>query len=279
MFTRRRVYELLAAVATFFLGIAFQSLFGYVLPIKDPLSLTLIILVFAIAFIIALLINIFSFQETKFETLDRRLNELINYSKIKIEYIDDNFDGKSYSRATELVEKASKNITFVSPWEPATEYESGIYAEEVGNEKRRYYEAIRKQIEKSIGKDTLFHRRIIQVPPEIFKADPPSLSYKIDSSFVDYLHYAAEVQEDHPRVCQLRMVSEMISSHFTIIDDRYAILSTYVYLKGGHTVRHGAVIIDDGQGEVIKYYKFLYQALDAHSRPLESHHFTLPHAR
>lgn len=276
MFTRRRVYELLAAVVTFFLGIAFQFLFGRIFPITNSVSIVLIVIVVAIAFIIALLIEIFYFQETKFEILDRNLNELIKYSKIKIEYIDDNFDGKSYSRATELIEKASKNMTFVSPWEPGTEYEPGIYSQEVGNEKRKYYEAIRKQIEKSIGKDTLFHRRIIQVPPEIFKADPPSLSYKIDSSFVDYLHYAAEVQEDHPRVCQLRMVSEMISSHFTIVDDRFVILSTYIYLKGGHTVRHGAVIIDDGQGEVIKYYKFLYQALDAHSRPLESHHFTLP---
>lgn len=276
MFTRRRVYELVAGVVTFFLGFAFQFLFGRIFPITNSVSFVLVVIVVAIAFIIALLIEIFYFQETKFEILEHRLDEIINSPKIKIEYIEDNFDGKSYSRATELIEKASQNITFVSPWEPGTEYEPGIYPEEIGNEKRRYYEAIRKQIEKSIGKDALFHRRIIQVPPEIFIANPPSLSYKMDSSFVDYLRYAAIIQETHPRICRLRMVSEMMSSHFTIVDDRYVILSTYRYLKDGHRIRQGSIIIDDGQGEVIKYYKTLYQTLDARSRPLESHHFTLP---
>lgn len=276
MFTRRRVYELVAGVVTFFLGFAFQFLFGHIFPITNSVSFVLIVIVVAIAFIIALLLEIFYLQGTKFEILEHRLGEIINSPKINIEYIEDNFDGKSYSRATELVEKASKNITFVSPWEPGTEYEPGIYPEDVGNEKRRYYEAIRKQVEKSVGKDTLFHSRIIQVPPEIFKAESPSLSYKTDSSFVDYLRYAATIQETHPRACRLRMVSETISSHFTIVDDRYVILSTYRYLKGKYRIRHGAIIIDDGQGEVIKYYKFLYQTLDAHSRPLESQHFTLP---
>lgn len=276
MVTRRRIYELLAAVIMFFVGIAVQFLLGRIFPITNSVSFVLIVIVFVIAFILVIVIDMFSYQEKNFKALEYEIKELIKHTRVKIEYIEDNFDGKSYSRATELIEKASQNITFVSPWEPGTEYEPGIYPEKVGGEKRRYYEAIRKQIEKSVGKDMLFHRRIIQVPPEIFKADPPSLTYKVDSSFVDYLRYAATVQENHPHACRLRMVSERISSHFTIVDDRYVILSTYMYLKGGHSIRHGAIIIDDGQGEVIKYYSLLYQVLDAQSRPLESHHFILP---
>jgi hypothetical protein len=97
----------------------------------------------------------------------------------------------------------------------------------------------------------------------------PSFTYKTDSSFLDYLYFVATEQVAHPHNCQVRIVTRMISSNFTIIDDKYIILTTYILLKNGHTVRHGAVIINDEEGELIKYYNFLFQALDAHSRPLE----------
>src|SRR5579859_205278 len=205
MFTKRRIYQLLAAVITFFLGFVFQSLLDQWLHVKDLVNLALIAIVVTITFVLTILLDAFYSTEIKFEKVENKLEGIIRSSIVKIEYIEDSFDGESYKKATELIEKAKMNLTFVSPWEPALEFQPGIYSDEVGNAKRKYYETIRKQIESSIGKNTLFHRRILQVPPELFHN--PLFSFTTDSSFVDYLHYAAEVQLAHPRVCHLRMVS------------------------------------------------------------------------
>jgi hypothetical protein len=274
MLTKGRIYKLIAAVFTFFLGYVFQSLLGNVLPFKDPTSLTLVIIILIAALVLTILLDMFLSEESRFQALSIKIDEIISYSKIKVEYVEDNFDGSSFIRAAELIEKASESLTFVSPWAPTAEYQPGAYSEKIRDAKQRYYESIKTQIDKFRTKDTLFHRRILQVPSDLF--EHPSLSYTTDSIFVNYLQHASSIQTTHPRICQIRIASETISSHFTIIDNRYVILSTYAYLNNGCITRHGAIIIDDSQGKVIKYYNLLYQSLDAHSRPLEPQAFIGP---
>ena len=271
MFTRKRLYPLLATVITFFLGIAFQYLIEQILPLKVPTNLILIIIVLSLGFIVTILIDIYWFQEKKFENIEIQLDKLMQSGSIRVQYIDDNYNGSAYSALTEIIEKANKNLTFVTSWIPEAEYQPGLYSEKVATEKRRYYKTIIEQIEKAKGKDALFHRMIIQVPPELYNS--PSFSYEADSSFVDFLYHAAETQDSYPRICQLNIVSTVVGSHFTIVDDKYVIMTTYFYLKNKRILRHGAIIIYDGQGELIKYYNLLYWDLEARSKPLLSDYF------
>lgn len=271
MFKKKRIYQLLASVAMFFLGFAFQALLEHFFPVTNAIDLGIAAILVVVTFVLAMSINILYTADTKFEIIDGKIEEIIKRTGVTVEYIQDNLDGKSYKRSTQLIENARLSIIFVSPWDPTMEYTPDIYSEEVRVAKQKYYEAIKKSISKFIGKDLLFHRRLLQVPPE--SIDDLSLSFKIDSSFYDYLRYAAKIQRAYPRDCLLRIAAEKTSEHFTIIDDRYVILSTVINIKDGHKVRHGEVIIDDGQGELVKYFNFLYQTLDAHSRPLEPRHF------
>src|SRR6266487_629405 len=153
MFTKRRIYQLLATVITFFLGIVFQSLLDQWLHVKDLANLALIAIIVTVTFVLTILLEAFYSTEAKLEKVENKLEDIIRSSTIKIEYVEDDFDGKSYKKSIELIEKAKINLTFVSPWEPATEFQPGMYSDEVGNAKRKYYETIRKQIESSIGKD------------------------------------------------------------------------------------------------------------------------------
>lgn len=194
MTINRKIYNLLAPVITFFLGIVFQSLLNDWLSIKNVLDLALIAIIVVLTFIFTASLTTFHSMETKFETVEGKLEslatEIANRSGIHIETVEDNFDGKSYQRSTELIEKAKLSITFVSPWEPNMEYVPGIYPDEVRIAKQNYYMAIRKQIENFMEKDILFHRRILQISPEFI--DKPLL-FKTDSSFYDYLYFASTV--------------------------------------------------------------------------------------
>jgi len=281
MTINRKIYNLLAPVITFFLGIVFQSLLNDWLSIKNFLDLALIAIIVVLTFIFTASLTTFHSMETKFETVEGKFEhvegklenlatEIANRSGIHIESVEDNFDGKSYQRSTELIEKAKLSITFVSPWEPNMEYVPGVYPDEVRIAKQNYYMAIQKQIENFMEKDFLFHRRILQISPEFI--DKP-LMFRTDSSFYDYLYFASVVQLSHPRTCRIRMVPTMMGSHFTIIDERYVIVSTTSLLKSGHNVRHSTIIVDDTQGDLVKYFNFIYQTLDAHSSPIKPQDF------
>ncbi len=267
--SKTRIYALLVSTATFFLGIVFQSLFDQWFPIKNTMSFVLIVIIVVLAILLLISVDILEMLNKRFKHVDTKLADIAtniaNRTGLNIEYIEDDADGKSYKRSIELVEKATLGLTFVSPWNPLMEYQPDS-STELKSAKDRYYETIKKKISENIESNSVFHRRIIQIPKESQTTD---LLFKYDLSFFEYLKYSSEAQQSHPRSCRLRGTSPIVNIHFTIIDERYVIIPITTFLKNGYVQRRGQIIFDDGRGELVKSLNFIYQTLDAYSRPIE----------
>ena len=267
--SRRRIYAILVSAATFFLGIIFQSLFDRWFPTKSMMFFILIVIVVVLAIMLLISVDILEVLNKRFEHVDNEVaniaTDIASRTGLSMEYIEDDSDGKSYKRSIELIEKATLRLTFVSPWEPLMEYQLDS-STELKKAKEEYYETIKKKISENIKRDSVFHRRIVQIPKESPTLD---LLFKHDMSFFEYLKYSSEVQLTHPRSCRLRWVNRVVNIHFTIIDERYAIIPITTFLENGYVQRRGQIIFDDGRGELVECLNFIYDKLDAYSHPIE----------
>jgi len=192
--------------------------------------------------------------------------------RLKVEYVEDGLDGASYLRSIELVKKAEKSLTFISYWEPFLNYLAGTTSvikgkSKVINARRMFYDAVKKQIYRHRNSKERFHRRIIQVPEE-FRSKYEDVPFDMDTIFFDYLTHAASVHELNPRSCILKIAIARINTHFTIIDDRYIIMPFLTHSKDKRQARHGALIFDDNEGDLVKALIEIYTLIDDDAEPL-----------
>jgi hypothetical protein len=254
---KRRAYRLSITSITFLLGTAFQFLLAQWLPSKEVLPLSLMV-------IIVSLVLILTISSDSLNSLEKVI-DLASRSGIRVEYIEDDYSGKTYRRQIELIKNTNKRIIIVSPWEPFAEYQANEAFVNIRSARHNYYEEINRQIDLHRHSE-LFHERIIQVPREY---EGKSLPFKIDFIFFDYLKHAAEMQRTNPRSCRLRRAPLQIHIHFTIIDERYVIMPIFTSLKNERLIRHGVLIFDDRQGDLVRGLKGIYETLNAQSKPIE----------
>jgi len=74
----------------------------------------------------------------------------------------------------------------------------------------------------------------------------------------------------HPRSCRLRRAPTTIQIHFTIIDERHVIIPIFTTNESERLIRHGVLIFDDKQGDLVKSLNEIYETLDAQSQSIES---------
>jgi hypothetical protein len=256
--SKRRIYSLLITTITFILGIIFQFLLGQWLPSKDIIPLALMVIIIALVLILTISLTTVEFIDPP--------------PGLRVKYIEDGLNGQSYWHSAELIKKAKSNLTFVGPWEPSTEYQSQDAYSSIRNARKEYYKEVMRQID-HYKNNELFHKRIIQVAKE-HESQP--LPFKIDPVFYEYLAFASNMQENHPRSCRLRRVTSLIHIHFTIVDNKYVILPIFTYIKNERLVRHGVLIFDDSKGELVRNLNNLYNDLDARSQPVEPNQLIAP---
>src|SRR5262249_16456106 len=151
-----------------------------------------------------------------------------------VDYIEDGIEGKSYLKTTELIENAKFSVIAVGYWEPfphysidnTTDINSGI--SEAINARRKYYIAMKKQIDLHQKDEEPFHRRIIQVPEEYMTKRIP---FEVDPIFKDYLLFVAKTKDDGYRSCVLRKSKVFIKADFILIDDQYIVLPVLTTIK------------------------------------------------
>lgn len=240
MLSRKKAYRLSITVITFLFGAAFQFLLAQWLPPNDVIPLTLLIIVCSLVLILIISLDSLNAIESVIDLASR--------SGIRAEYIEDDRTGRSYRRSNELIKNAKKCITIVSPWEPFSEYKGDETFAKLNSYRSDYYDELNRQIDIHTH-DVLFHKRIIQTGREL---DGKPLQFKTDAIFFRYLKHTAEVQQKHPRACRLRRSPTQIRIHFTIIDERYVILPIFSSIESELLIRHGVLIFDDRQGELVK---------------------------
>ena len=150
-------------------------------------------------------------------------------------------------------------------WIPYRDYQ--VKARSISRFRSDYYKAATTQIKNHKNDKNTFHRRIVQVPSELLNAHIP---FEIDPPFLEYLHVAAEIQDKRFTSCKIKLASAHIKMPFIMIDQRYIILPILISDNESqkHT-RHGALFFDDRHGNLVKCFMTIYNAVDAHARPLE----------
>jgi hypothetical protein len=264
---RKKIHALLIPTITFVIGILVQSLFDNIITSSNLPMLSTAVIMIGIFVIFLHLTQI----DTRFDNVDRQLIDITNRTGIYAEYIEDGPEGKSYIRATEMVEKARTSLIFVGDWEPFPEYQANNTSVMKGNSqvlaaRKHFYQTLIKQIEAHRFDGTPFHRRIVQIPKEYIDKRLP---LETDPVFFDYVAYAAKIQASRPHSCMIRKSSIFINITFTIIDNRYVIIPVITRIKDLFQVRHGALIIEDINGQLVSRLKSFYWTLESRSSSLE----------
>jgi len=153
MLTKKRAYKLSITLITFLFGAAFQFLLAQWLPSGDVIPLLSMLILVSLVLILIISSDVSSALE--------HVIDLASRSGIRVEYIEDDRNGRSYRRSSELIKKASKRITIVSPWEPFAEYQDSDAFTELKSYRHEYYEELISQINLHIH-HVLFHKRSIQ---------------------------------------------------------------------------------------------------------------------
>jgi hypothetical protein len=160
----------------------------------------------------------------------------------------------------------------VGTWEPFPQYQANktnIKAgdSEVVNARRKFYEAVKKQIELHQNDGTPFYRRIVQVPEEYIRKRIP---FETDPIFYNHLLFIAETQSSGKRSCILRKTETFMQIHFTIIDNQYIIIPILTTIKNELQARYGEIIINDTQGELVRQLQAIYWTLENRASPIDA---------
>jgi hypothetical protein len=258
--------NVLLPALTFVLGVLGTALIEGYLRHHDLLLLVLIVL----SCMLASLTLMSTFANTKadraFANLEAQLNRLVSTNGLHVTYIEDGRDGESYRRSTDLILGATESLTFVDMWEPFEGYQTENEA--LTRVRASFYSAIIAQVQAHRQSQATFHRRIIQVPDKYLRTRVP---FEADPMFRNYLLKVSDEQRRYPRVCRLKIAPVQIRFHFIIVDRRHIIIP--VLSNDPETraqTRHGALFFDDRSGDLYRSLVAIYQAVDAHSRPVEA---------
>lgn len=208
-------YSIVVPSVTFLFGIAIQLLFEQWLGTKDSLLIAIAIIIFGLFIILVASLSILKAIERRFDTVEDKLLDIATRTGLRVEYIEDDAKENSYRRATDLVEEAKTNITFVDVWASYGGYQADKPV--VRSTREEFYQAVIRQVDRHKEDERHFHRRIIQFPKEY---ESKFLPLENDPLFLDYLRHVADVQESHPRSCSLKRVTTHINTHFIIIDEK-----------------------------------------------------------
>lgn len=260
--TKTKIYNVLVPTLTFFLGIIFQLLFTEWIASKDIIPFAILLIVVSLAFIFTASLSILYSIEKRFNVVDMTLTDIVARTGLKVEFIRDRAEGYTYQRSIKLIESAQKSLTFVGPWEPYGKYQADPARTKLRSEREEYYKTIIRQIERHKYDETVFHRRIIQVPKGY---ENKQLPFEVDKTFHAYLKYTAEIQNNHHNSCHLRKVNALINTHFTVIDDKYVIMPIFGYYKDEEMLRYGVLFFQDDRGDLVDCLNSIYRTLDSQS--------------
>jgi len=70
-----------------------------------------------------------------------------------------------------------------------------------------------------------------------------------------------------------------LNIHFTIIDNRFVIIPIFTTTENQHPARHGILIFDDKQGDLVRSLNDMYEQIDAYARPIEVEQLILSDGR
>lgn len=221
--------------------------------------------------ILAAIFIILDLIDKRFDSVDANLIDIANRIGLRVDYIEDGSEGKSYEKSSELIENAKFSLITVGYWEPFPHYAANentinVSESKVINARRKYYSSIKKQIEQHRNDDSPFHRRIIQVPEEFINQYIP---FEVDPVFKDYLLFIANFKNGGSRSCILRKSKSYIKLDFTLIDDQYIILPVLTSIKNQLQSRYGAIIINDTEGLLTRRLKSIYWDLENRAKPIE----------
>jgi hypothetical protein len=210
-------------------------------------------------------------------TLGRQINEVTNAlsrlamsSGLLAEYVADDDTGASYKRAAAEIRAAQEGIIFVDLWEPFRGYQrvaNESVEENTFSARKDFYAAIIANLKENMASGTKFHRRVVQVPYDLFGSRIP---FEQDPPFLKYLRELVDIREEHPTGCDLRLAQARIRMHFILIDSRIVILPILSHDRvTSRQVRHGALFFVDNSGALQAALNRMYEEiLKAESRDL-----------
>ena len=252
--------------ATFILGIILQTLLQKWLDQRDPLLLSLSILIFSVTIVLIISVYSLNFIDKRFDFSDNMLVDISKRTGLIVEYIEDGNSGKSYQRTTELLRNSQSSLTFVDYWEPYRSYQK--QANDVPSVRSDYYNEVKKQVDRHKSDKDTFHRRIVQIPPSLMNVHIP---FETDPAFLEYLIFTENIQRHYPTSCKIKLASASIRMPFIVVDKRYVVLPILTSDSSTQKqTRHGALFFDDRQGDLIKCMMSIYKIIDAHASPLEA---------
>lgn len=207
--------------------------------------------------------------ESQLNATQQLIQGISKGSGLSVEYVDDGDDGASYKRIAQLIAQAEESITFVDYWEPFEGYQVNTPSEDDASDARSlYYSTILSSSESRLGGKKLFHRRIVQVPSELLSGVIP---FGVDPRFLSYLRRIAEMQDQDPLACALRLAPCIFRLHYILIDRRYVVLPILnTDVEQGRQSRKGALIFDDRTGDLFRCLRDIYRTIDARSSVLGS---------
>jgi hypothetical protein len=261
--------EVIVPACTFTIGVIATILITDYLEKHNPVLFALTGVLLLLSMLVALSVKVLYSNEESLATIDAKVVQLVNKIGLSVEYIPDGATGQSYLRAAALIENARESLTFVDMWEPFEHYNTGTTARL--DARRRFYESIINQVEHHKNSREMFHRRIVQVPPDY--ADQP-VPFNLDPYLDDYLRYMIRIQASHYEACSVRITPiHVIKTHFIIVDRRYIILPVLTTdAATNQQIRHGALFFDDRDGDLFRSLRGIYRAIDVQAYPLAERH-------
>jgi hypothetical protein len=264
--SRKRILALLIPVVSFLLGVFAQVMFDQWISSRNALLISIAVVIIGLVAIFSVL----EYLEKRFDSFDSQLLHIANRMGLYVEYIEDNQTGKSYRRSTELVEQAQFSLIFVAQWEPFPDYlVNGVNVNRDSDSapileaRRQFYEVLTQKVEAHQNDEKPFYIRIIQLPGEYMNKYIP---FEIDQILYKHLLSISQLKS---RSCILRKTAKRINLTFTIIDDRFIIMPILTSIKNAHQARHGTLLFDDPQGDLIRRLKSMYWSIEAQALPLD----------
>lgn len=285
MRNRRWIIDVVIPLGTFIAGIIAPIIVDRITKsVTSEQQITLLILLsFALAFIVLAIVNSEFFQEVQKGQykLGEQLERLGREYGLKVEFVEDTEKnpGLSYERTTELILNAQSSLVFVDCWIQTADYL--LQATRSSYDRRQaYYAAIIEQIRKHQDQTgpTPFHRRIVQMSSP---GDINQVVLVTGDTFKNYVRECCKIQGHATRASVIKISQPYIQAQFIIVDQRFVILPLLTSVAATKDLkRHGAIIIEDPnpnpeKRKFVLQMMTIYNLIDNQAQPITPHHLGL----
>ncbi|MEZ4671476.1 MAG: hypothetical protein R3E39_26530 [Anaerolineae bacterium] len=220
----------------------------------------------SISFMIVALAVFIIGQKRSINRIETLQEDIVRRVGMSIEYLtgQSSSDRTVYKRMTTLIDAAEESI-YILDYLPRPYHLSAPK----GKERTGYYAALNRAIDKN-----LFFKRVVQIPnqPASDFISTSNMNMSEESPFIEHCRKILNTRNKKYANAKASLKSSVVvlpESTLVILDEQRVAWAVTIHSSDGTSTLQGVLLIDDMQGEFVKYLVQLFNGIDGQAVPIK----------